>query len=275
MPAHTFISDGLMDPLISQNDHRKNTKPIIEIYKANKVFHTPAGDFHALKEITTNIYPGEFLSVVGKSGSGKSTLVNMLTGIDHPTSGNICIDDIPIHQMSESDMSIWRGKNLGIIFQFFQLLPMLSLIENVMIPMDFVNRYPTSERPKRAAALIERLGLSDVADELPGAVSGGQQQTAAIARALANDPPILIADEPTGNLDSQTADKIFKIFRELSREGKTIVMVTHDPLIAQLTDRILMLYDGELIPPKTPLFEQLIQLTISLNKTGQQSQSET
>jgi putative ABC transport system ATP-binding protein len=266
MPAHSSHPDGLIPALNTPITKRKPIRPIIEIIKTNKFFKTQAGDFQALKEITTSIYPGEFVSVVGKSGSGKSTLVNMLTGIDHPTSGSICIGDIPIHQMNESEMSIWRGRNLGIIFQFFQLLPMLTIIENVMIPMDFVNRYPAKERPARAAVLVEQMGLSDVADKLPGSVSGGQQQTAAIARALANDPPILIADEPTGNLDTLTADMILEIFQELSQKGKTIVMVTHDPLLAQRTDRILMLSDGVLIPPEDPLFYHLIQTTISLNQ---------
>jgi putative ABC transport system ATP-binding protein len=212
-----------------------------------KVYKTAAGDFPALKAITACFYRGEFASVVGKSGSGKSTLANMITGIDHPTSGSVRINGTFVHKLDESSMSVWRGRNLGIVFQFFQLLPMLSLLENVMLPMDFCNVYAAAERQERARALLELVGLEAVAEQLPAAVSGGQQQSAAIARALANDPPILIADEPTGNLDSRSADAVFQIFVELAGQGKTILMVTHDQSLAQRTDRVLLLSDGELV----------------------------
>ena len=226
--------------------------PVIEMRDIFKVFKTQAGDFTALNDITTFFYPGEFVSVVGKSGSGKSTLVNMLTGIDHPSSGMVLVNGSPIHKMSESQMSIWRGKNLGIVFQFFQLLPMLTILENIMLPMDLSESYPLKERPDRAQALLCLVGLQEVAEQLPGAISGGQQQSAAIARALANDPPILIADEPTGNLDSRAAEEVFDIFTQLADRGKTIIMVTHDPGLARRTSRTLLLADGKLIDPVSP-----------------------
>jgi putative ABC transport system ATP-binding protein len=222
-------------------------EPLIEMRDIFKVFKTGAGDFTALNGVDVCFYEGEFVSVVGKSGSGKSTLVNMLTGIDHPTSGSVRVGDTYIHQHSEGQMSIWRGANLGIIFQFFQLLPMLSILENIMLPMDFAKIFPFQEREARAMHLLEMVGLQDYAHDLPAEVSGGQQQSAAIARALANDPPIIIADEPTGNLDSRSADKVFEIFSELTQQGKTIIMVTHDSSLARRSDRMLLLSDGELI----------------------------
>jgi putative ABC transport system ATP-binding protein len=222
-------------------------EPLIEMRDIVKIFKTPAGDFPALKGVSTCFYRGEFVSVVGKSGSGKSTLVNMITGIDRPTSGTVYIDQTCIQSLNESQMSAWRGRNLGIVFQFFQLLPMLSLLENVMLPMDFCNLYSMVEREERAMELLCLVGLEDYVHQLPAAISGGQQQSAAIARALANDPPILIADEPTGNLDSRTADAVFGIFSELVERGKTIVMVTHDSSLARRTDRSLTIVDGELV----------------------------
>jgi len=220
--------------------------PLIEMQNISKVFHTPSGDFHALKEVSVSFNRSQFTSVVGKSGSGKSTLVNMLTGIDHPTTGRVVVNGDLIHEMKEGQMSIWRGKNLGIVFQFYQLLPMLSLHENVMLPMDFAGLYDPRERPDRAMSLLQKVGLAEVANKLPGAVSGGQQQSAAIARALANDPPILIADEPTGNLDTRSAASVLEICFDLVEKGKTIIMVTHDMTLARQTDRILLLVDGKL-----------------------------
>ena len=222
---------------------------LIKMRGITKLFKTTAGEIPVLKGIDVDFYEGEFVSVVGRSGSGKSTLVNMLTGIDHPTSGTVEVAGVDIHKMSESRMSVWRGKNLGIVFQFFQLLPMLSLIENVMLPMDFCNMYPTAERPARALALLERVSLADLAHKLPGAISGGQQQSAAVARALATDAPIFIADEPIGNLDSRTAESVIALFEELVKQGKTIIMVTHDSSLARRTTRSLALSDGELVPP--------------------------
>jgi putative ABC transport system ATP-binding protein len=226
---------------------KPNLKSLIQMKDITKIFHTGGIDFVALNNISVDFYAGEFISVVGKSGSGKSTLANMLTGIDHPTQGSVTIAGIPIHNLKESPMSIWRGKNLGIVFQFYQLLSTLTLVENVMLPMDFCSTYPQTDREPRARDLLDMVGLADFADKLPAAVSGGQQQTAAIARALANDPPILIADEPTGNLDSKTAESVFELFSNLVAKGKTVVMVTHDPGLAARTDRVVHIHDGRLV----------------------------
>jgi putative ABC transport system ATP-binding protein len=228
-------------------EENPGSPPLIEMRGIVKIFKSAAGDFTALKGIDACFHQGEFVSVVGKSGSGKSTLANMITGIDHPTSGSVRINGTYVHNLSENDMSVWRGRNLGIVFQFFQLLPMLSLLENVMLPMDFCDMYEASQREQRALELLQLVGLKDYADQLPAAVSGGQQQSAAVARALANDPPILIADEPTGNLDSRAAEGVFQIFTQLAEQGKTIVMVTHDRALARRTHRSLLLVDGELV----------------------------
>ncbi len=224
-----------------------DTSPLIQMHDIVKTFRTPAGDFPALKGINVDFYAGEFVSVVGKSGSGKSTLINMLTGIDHPTSGSVIIDETAIHTLNESKMSRWRGRNLGIVFQFYQLLPTLTLLENVLLPMDIAEVTPPGEREARAMELLEMVGLAEHAHKMPSAVSGGQQQSAAIARALANDPPIIAADEPTGNLDSRAAARIYDIFETLADQGKTIIMVTHDPTLAERTNRTLLLADGEVI----------------------------
>ncbi|MBN1580922.1 MAG: ATP-binding cassette domain-containing protein [Anaerolineae bacterium] len=229
------------------NKPKQSDDVFIEMSNIVKIFHTPAGEFPALKGIDADFHKGEFVSVVGKSGSGKSTLVNMLAGIDHPTSGEVRIGDTYVHKLNESQMSRWRGRNLGIVFQFYQLLPMLSLLENVMLPMDFGGMYAPAERETRAMNLLDMVGLADVAHKMPAAVSGGQQQSAAIARALANDPPLIVADEPTGNLDSRAADVIFRIFEELSTQGKTIIMVTHDSSLADRASRKVLLADGEMI----------------------------
>jgi len=241
----------------SLNEHTNYLPPVqrcsdealIEMRQIVKTFKNAAGEFTALKGITTCFYPGEFVSIVGKSGSGKSTLANMLTGIDHPTSGTVRIGDVYVHNLNENDMSLWRGRNLGIVFQFFQLMPTLTLLENVMLPMYLANLYPPVQREKRALELLGLVGLEAFAEKLPAAVAGGQQQAVAIARALANDPPILIADEPTGNLDAQTAEEVFGLFCGLIEQGKTVLMVTHDPALAQQTSRTLLLADGELINP--------------------------
>lgn len=229
--------------------HTCGSEALIEMNGIVKTFENAAGKFTALKGVTTCFYQGEFVSIVGKSGSGKSTLVNMLTGIDHPTSGTVRVADTFIHQKSENDMSLWRGRYLGIVFQFFQLVPTLTLLENVMLPMALLNMYSPLGREQRALELLEMVGLGAVAEKLPAAVSGGQQQSAAIARALANDPPILIADEPTGNLDTRSADEVFDLFARLIESGKTILMVTHDPQLARRTTRTLLLADGELVNP--------------------------
>lgn len=220
---------------------------LIQLKEVTKVFKTAAGEFTALKDINLCFGEGEFVSIMGKSGSGKSTLINMISGIDHPTRGTVRVGDTDIHHLSEGQLAVWRGQTIGIVFQFFQLLPMLTVLENTMLPMDFSNLIPASEREDRARYLLELVGLQDEADKLPAALSGGQQQTAAIARALANDPPLIVADEPTGNLDSRTAEKVLGIFCDLAGKGKTILIVTHDPGLTQCTRRRVYIADGRLI----------------------------
>jgi len=225
---------------------------MIDMHGVVKTFRNAAGDFTALKGIDLTINRGEFVSIVGKSGSGKSTLLNMITGIDHPTDGRVVIGGTDIYtDVTESQRSRWRGRNLGIVFQFFQLLPMLTLLENVMLSMDFAEMYDFDERPERALELLRLVGLEKSANKLPVLVSTGQQQLAAIARALACDPPLLVADEPTGNLDSKSASTIIDLFEELSRRDKTVVMVTHDPSLTVRTTRNLIIADGEPIADST------------------------
>ncbi len=219
----------------------------IILHQVVKTYVNAAGAFTALKRINLQMNYGQFVSIVGKSGSGKSTLLNMLTGIDHPTSGEVIIGGQDIYKMSESQRALWRGRNVGIVFQFFQLLPTLTLLENTMLPMDYCNVFPASERPQRALELLKMVGLETQAHKLPAMVSSGQQQTAAIARALATDPPIIVADEPTGNLDSRSAAAIIRMFQKLAAQGKTILIVTHDPSITRLTEQTVILSDGEII----------------------------
>ena len=223
------------------NDH------LIELRGVTKTFETTGGAFTALKSVDVKVDAGEFVAVIGKSGSGKSTLINMLAGIDRPTSGEVLVGHTAVHKLSEGQMAVWRGKNLGIVFQFFQLLPTLSLVENIMLPMDFSNTYAPRQRRQRAMGLLAQVDMTDHAHKLPSAISGGQQQRVAIARALANDPPILVADEPTGNLDSRTADTIFTLFESLVAQGKTILMVTHDHNLAKRVSRTIIISDGEVI----------------------------
>jgi ABC-type lipoprotein export system ATPase subunit len=220
---------------------------IIDLHDVHKYYKTPVGDFQALKSIDLQIHSGEFVSIIGKSGSGKSTLLNMITGIDRPTSGQVYVNGQAVHELNENRMARWRGKNLGIVFQFFQLLPTISVIENIMLPMDFCRTYPMREREKRALQLLAMVELADHAYKLPTALSGGQQQRIAIARALANDPPVIIADEPTGNLDSKTAESVFAMFNQLVSQGKTIIIVTHDSSLAKQTHRTALIADGEIV----------------------------
>ena len=221
---------------------------MIELRGVVKQFTNAAGVFTVLKGIDLTIERGEFVSIVGKSGSGKSTLLNMITGIDHPTEGQVVVNGTDIYTgVSESQRSNWRGKNLGIVFQFFQLLPMLTLLENVMLPMDYVDMYDFDERPERAMQLLKLVGLEKFANKLPVLVSTGQQQLAAIARAMACEPPLLIADEPTGNLDTRSADTIIQLFQHFVDLGTTIVMVTHDPSLTARTHRNIVISDGELV----------------------------
>ncbi|MEM7118869.1 MAG: ATP-binding cassette domain-containing protein [Chloroflexota bacterium] len=222
----------------------QSTRPAITLTDVTKTYVGPAGTFTALKNINLTFHDGDFVSIVGKSGSGKSTLLNMLTGIDHPTSGEVVIGGTAVYDMTESERALWRGRTLGIVFQFFQLLPTLTLLENTMLPMDYCNVYPRRERKQKAMALLDQVGLANFARKLPSSVSSGQQQSAAIARALANDPPIIVADEPTGNLDTRSANIIVDLFRGLARQGKTILIVTHDPSLTRFTDRTVTLVDG-------------------------------
>lgn len=228
---------------------KPQTSVLIELTDVSKTYRASAGTFQALQHINLKFFQGEFVGVIGKSGSGKSTLVNMITGIDRPSTGRVLVDGLDIHAMKESQQARWRGLNLGVVFQFFQLLPMLTLVENVLLPMDFCDKYEPHNRLRRAMDLLAMMGLEDQAHQLPNAVSGGQQQSAAIARALANDPPIIIADEPTGNLDAKTADAVYDKFEALSGEGRTIVMITHDPDIEQRLSRTVLLSDGEIVDP--------------------------
>src|SRR5574339_125486 len=214
--------------LFTRPENGNGDRAMIDLREVHKYYKTAIGDYHALNSIDLQINAGEFVSIIGKSGSGKSTLLNMITGIDRPTSGEVFVNGTAVHGLNENRMARWRGINLGIVFQFFQLLPTISVIENVMLPMDFCRTYPMREREKRALALLEMVELGDHAYKLPTALSGGQQQRVAIARSLANDPPIVIADEPTGNLDSKTADSVFALFNDLTTKGKTIIVVTHD-----------------------------------------------
>jgi len=220
--------------------------PIVSVRDVYKRF--PAGETEVtiLKGVSLDIYPAEFVAIVGPSGNGKSTLLNMITGIDHPSEGEVIVTGQSVHTMSENELSVWRGEHLGIIFQFFQLLPALSLVKNVMLPMDLVKKTPRRERAERAMNLLAMVGLADQAHKLPSQVSGGQQQRAAIARALANDPPLLVADEPTGNLDSTTAEDVFQLFLGLVAQGKTMVMVTHSLDLAVRGSRVVEIRDGRI-----------------------------
>ena len=240
---------------------------MIDLRGVHKYYRTAAGDYHALKGIDLQINPGEFVSIIGKSGSGKSTLLNMIAGIDRPTTGEVLVNGTPVHELDEDRMAGWRGGNLGIIFQFFQLLPSLNLMQNVILPMDLAGKYASRERRGRAEHLLEIVGLEDQKDKLPSMVSGGQQQRAAVARALANDPPILIADEPTGNLDSKTAETIFALFNDLVSQGKTVIIVTHDSSLAKRAHRTALIADGEIVNEyvakalPTLSFDQLLAAT--------------
>ena len=226
---------------------RPGESPLLSLRGAGKTYETAAGSFPALKDIDLDIFPGDFLAVVGKSGSGKSTLVNIMTGIDTPTGGIIVAGGKEINGLSQEQLAIWRGNSIGVVFQFFQLLPTLTIAENIMLPMDFCNTFPPVARQARARMLLEKLGIGLQIDKLPSDLSGGQQQRAAIARALANDPPILVADEPTGNLDSKTSDEVMQLFADLASEGRAVVMVTHERDLSRYFTRTIELADGEMV----------------------------
>ncbi|MDD5467076.1 MAG: ABC transporter ATP-binding protein [Anaerolineales bacterium] len=222
-----------------------SSEAIVELRGVSKVYPTAAGAFPALKDVDLNVKRGEFLTVLGKSGAGKSTLVNMVTLIDRPTSGEVIFEGAAVHALPEDEKARWRCRNLGVVFQFFQLLPTLNLYENITLAMDFCNAYPLKEQKERALHLLEQVGIAEHAYKVPAKISGGQQQRVAIARALANDPPLLAADEPTGNLDSRTADEIFDLFAALVEQGKTLLVVTHDKELAKRASRQVILVDGE------------------------------
>ncbi len=231
--------------------NQRSNQPIIELRDVVKVYSSLAGEYQALKGINLEIYPGEFFGILGKSGAGKSTLLNMITGVDRLTSGEVLVhaggQSVSVHTLSENELALWRGRTIGVVYQSFQLLPMLTLLQNVMLPMDLCGFYHPRESRERALELLRRVELEDHAFKPPAFISGGQQQRVAIARALANDPPILIADEPTGSLDSVTADHIFDFFEQLVAEGKTIIMVTHDHGLMPRFTRYVRIVDGELI----------------------------
>ncbi len=219
----------------------------IQVSDVVKTYPLGAGELVAVDHLSLDVPRGEFVAIVGRSGSGKTTLLNLLAGIDRPTSGTVHAAGADLGSLSESGLAAWRGRKVGLVFQFFQLLPTLTVAENVMLPMDFAKTIAVGERRDRALQLLDRVGIGDQADKLPATLSGGQQQRAAIARALANDPPLLLADEPTGNLDSATADAVLKLFVDLNAEGRTIVVVTHERDIRSIVGREVTLMDGRIV----------------------------
>jgi putative ABC transport system ATP-binding protein len=235
--------------MIEQDVHTNTSEsqPLIDLRQVVKVYNSLAGSVTALQDIDLQIYPGEFLVVTGKSGSGKTTLVNMVTGLDRSTAGEIWVIDAPLHRFSPERAARLRGKTMGVVFQSFELLPTLTVLQNVMLPMDFARRYSLRDARQRAMQLLEQVDIADHAKKYPTALSGGQQQRLAIARAIANDPPLLIADEPTGSLDSATATAIIDLFADLVQQGHTILLVTHDKDVAKRGSRILTLSDGEIV----------------------------
>lgn len=241
----------------TQESAASETAYMVDLQQAVKTYTTAAGQFTALKGINLKVEAGKFVSIIGKSGSGKSTLINVITGIDRVTSGKVVVNGTPVHTLSEEQIALWRGRNVGVIFQFFQLLPTLTAIENVMLPMDYCNCHAVPERPERAMMLLERMEMADYAHKLPSELSGGQQQRVAIARALANDPPLITADEPTGNLDSTTADSVIALFETLADSGTTILMVTHDNELAARAAYTVVIADGLIIDQQTnPIHEK-------------------
>jgi putative ABC transport system ATP-binding protein len=246
-PAELLDSAVPCDEIVFEKIQVEQDYPAIVLRDVDKVYVNAAGEFVALKSVNMQLDYGQFISIVGKSGSGKSTLLNMITGIDHPTAGEVIVGNEHIYEMNKSQRALWRGKNMGVVFQFFQLLPTLTLLENTILPMDYTKTYPFNERSDRAMELLKMVGLEEQAHKLPTSVSSGQQQSAAIARALATDPAIILADEPTGNLDSRSAENVLNIFQRLASQGKTILIVTHDPSITRRTDQTIILSDGEII----------------------------
>jgi putative ABC transport system ATP-binding protein len=239
------------------NSHSNSYKPengqvktpdagLVDLRDVVKTYRSSAGTFTALKGVDLKVEYGAFVSIIGKSGSGKSTLINVITGIDKPTSGEVIVDKISIHKFNEEQIAIWRGRSVGVIFQFFQLLPTLTCVENILLAMDYGGHYSRGERPQQAMNLLEQVGMAEHAHRLPNSLSGGQQQCVAIARALANNPVFLTADEPTGNLDSKSTEMVFRLFETLAGSGKTILMVTHDNELAERAQRTIRLVDGRI-----------------------------
>ena len=230
--------------------------PIIELRGASRAYRTPGppeGEFFALAALDLRVAAGELVAVVGSSGSGKSTLVNLIAGIDRPTAGSVRVAGTDVGALGESALAAWRGITVGIVFQFFQLLPTLTILENVLLPIDFCRTLPASQARARGLQLLDRVGIADQAHKLPSALSGGQQQRAAIARAFANDPPVIAADEPTGNLDSRTAAQVLELLAGFARDGKTVVLVTHERELGRIADRVITLADGRLIDDARPV----------------------
>jgi putative ABC transport system ATP-binding protein len=239
MAIHKVASKNIMNV--------DNSQTLIQLRNVTKTFQLASGKFDALKNVSLSIGKGQMVAITGKSGSGKSTMLNIITGIDKASEGSVIINGVKVDKLSESDLASWRGKNIGVVFQFFQLIPTLTIVENVMLPMDFCNTYPKKDRRPRALALLDQVNIKEQADKFPSALSGGQQQRAAIARALANDPSIIVADEPTGNLDSQTATSIFELFSELTRSGKTVIVVTHEKEFSSYFEQRISIADGKIM----------------------------
>jgi len=237
---------GILTPRVTATTADR-AAPAVELSDASRTYRTAGGPFHALAGLDLTIAAGELVAIVGKSGSGKSTLVNLIAGLDRPTAGRIRVAGTAIDALDESALAAWRGRNVGVVFQFFQLLPTLTILENVMLPIELCKVLPAAAARARAHELLAEVGIADQAGKLPSALSGGQQQRAAIARALANDPALVIADEPTGNLDSQTADAVLGLLAGLTRTGKTVVTVTHERDIARFADRVVTLADGKVV----------------------------
>jgi len=231
----------------SNGTHKVHNGPLIEVRGLVKEYQGLSGGIVALKGIDLQVQAGELLVVTGKSGAGKTTLVNMLTGLDKSNSGEIWVTDTPVHKLSTENAAQWRGQTVGVVFQTFELLPTLTVLQNVTLPMDFAHKYSLREQRERGLYLLDQMEISEHAHKLPSAVSGGQQQRVAIARAMANDPPILVADEPTGSLDSVTADAVLRVFEDLVEQGKTVVLVTHDEDIAGRATRVVRLADGQIV----------------------------
>ena len=243
-PKAEFASTRTDLPRVLDVNRASHGSKLIKLCEVTKTYPGADGGFTALKRVDLEFSAGEYVAIIGKSGSGKSTLLNMLTGIDHPSMGSVLINGTDVHTLGESALASWRGKNIGIVFQFFQLIPTLTVLENLLLAMDFVKAIPNNERPRRAELLLEQMGIAQHGRKLPSALSGGEQQRAAIARALANDPPIVIADEPTGNLDSQTTEVIQSLFKQLADAGKTVIVVTHDQTAIAKFGRVVTLKDG-------------------------------